>query len=55
MLGASLELIVAQGLGVLARGVISEYASEKHLRYIAGAGFIAIGICTLVSNGTLTI
>ena len=49
-LGASLALIVASGLGVLAGGVISEYVSEKYLRYIAGAGFIAIGIWTLVSN-----
>ncbi len=50
-LGASLALIVASGLGVLAGGVISEYVSEKYLRYIAGAGFIVIGIWTLVSNG----
>ncbi len=49
-LGASLALIVASGLGVLAGGVISEYVSEKYLRYVAGAGFIAIGIWTLVSN-----
>lgn len=50
-LGASLALIVASGLGVLAGGVISEYVSEKYLRYIAGAGFIVIGIWTLVNNG----
>ena len=49
-LGASLALIVASGLGVLAGGVISEYVGEKYLRYIAGAGFIAIGIWTLASN-----
>ena len=49
-LGASLALIVASGLGVLAGGVISEHVSEKYLRYIAGAGFIAIGIWTLASN-----
>ena len=49
-LGASLALIVASGLGVLAGGVISEYVNEKYLRYVAGAGFIAIGIWTLVSN-----
>ncbi len=47
--GASLALIVASGIGVLAGGVISEYISEKHLHYIAGAGFIGIGIWTLVS------
>ena len=47
--GASLALIIASGIGVLAGGLISEYISEKHLHYIAGAGFIGIGIWALVS------
>ncbi|MEQ8426680.1 MAG: TMEM165/GDT1 family protein [Gammaproteobacteria bacterium] len=46
--GASLALIVASGIGVLAGGLISEYISEKHLQYIAGAGFIGIGIWTFL-------
>lgn len=46
-IGASLALIVASGVGVLAGGMISQYISEKHLQYIAGVGFIAIGIWTL--------
>ena len=46
--GASLALIVSSAIGVLAGGVISQYVSERHLRYIAGAGFVAIGIWTLV-------
>jgi len=46
--GASLALIVASGIGVLAGGVISHYVSEKHLHYIAGFGFIGIGIWTLL-------
>mgnify|MGYP005728407683 CR=1 FL=1 len=46
--GASLALIVASGLGVLAGGVISQYISEKYLHYIAGIGFIGIGIWTLL-------
>ena len=46
-LGASLALIVASGIGVLAGGFISQYISERHLHYIAGIGFIAIGIWTL--------
>lgn len=45
--GASLALIVASGLGVLAGGVISQYVSEKYLHYVAGAGFIIIGIWTV--------
>jgi putative Ca2+/H+ antiporter (TMEM165/GDT1 family) len=47
--GASLALIIASGIGVLAGGLVSEYISEKHLHYIAGAGFIGIGIWTLVT------
>lgn len=49
-LGASLALIVASAIGVLAGGVISQYVSEKHLRYVAGIGFIGIGIWTLVKT-----
>ncbi len=45
--GASLALIVASGIGVLAGTVISQYISEKYLHYAAGAGFIVIGIWTL--------
>lgn len=45
--GASLALILATGIGVLAGGLISQYVSEKYLHYIAGAGFVLIGIWTL--------
>jgi putative Ca2+/H+ antiporter (TMEM165/GDT1 family) len=48
--GASLALIVASGIGVLAGGIISQYVSERHLQYIAGIGFIAIGIWTLIKT-----
>jgi len=47
-LGSSLALIVASGIGVLAGGVISQYISEKQLHYIAGIGFVGIGIWTLL-------
>ena len=46
--GASMALIVASGIGVLAGGVISQYVSEKQLHYIAGIGFIGIGVWTLL-------
>lgn len=46
--GASLALIVAAGIGVLAGGIISNYVSEKFLNYLAGIGFIAIGIWTIL-------
>jgi len=46
--GASLALILTSALGVLAGGVLSNYISEKHLHHLAGIGFIAIGVWTLV-------
>lgn len=46
--GASLALVVASGLGVLAGGLISTYVSERYLRFIAGAGFVVIGLWTLL-------
>ena len=48
--GASLALIVASGIGVLAGTFISQYISEKHLNYIAGIGFVGIGIWTLIKS-----
>lgn len=45
--GASLALILASAIGVLAGGVVSQYVSEKYLHYIAGIGFVGIGIWTL--------
>lgn len=46
-IGASLALIATSAIAVLAGGVISQYISEKHLHYVAGVGFVAIGIWTL--------
>ncbi|MBL8498010.1 UPF0016 family protein [Nitrosomonas sp. JL21] len=46
--GASLALIATSAIGVLAGGFISDHISAKHLQYIAGAGFILIGIWTLI-------
>jgi putative Ca2+/H+ antiporter (TMEM165/GDT1 family) len=46
--GASAALILTSAIGVVAGSVISNYVSEKQLHYLAGIGFIAIGIWTLV-------
>lgn len=46
--GASLALVATSAIGVLAGSVISQYVSEKTLSYVAGIGFILIGIWTLV-------
>ena len=47
-IGASLALIATSAIGVVAGDVISDYVSAKHLQYIAAAGFIVIGIWTLI-------
>ncbi len=47
-LGASLALVVAAGIGVLAGGFIAQHVSGKYLHYAAGVGFIGIGIFTLI-------
>ena len=46
-LAASLALVLASAVGVLAGSVLSEYINEKYLHYVAGIGFIGIGIFTL--------
>ena len=46
--GASLALVLASAIGVLAGSAISHYVSEKYLSYIAGIGFVGIGIWTLL-------
>lgn len=45
--GASLALIAASGIGVMAGATLSNYISEKTLHYLAGTGFVVIGIWTL--------
>ena len=47
-LAASAALVLATGIGVLAGGVVSQFVSPAMLKYVAGAGFIAIGIWTLL-------
>lgn len=44
---ASLALILASALGVLAGGLVSETIDARLLHYIAGAGFMLIGAYTL--------
>ncbi len=45
--GASLALIAASGIGVLAGSLVGNYVSGKQLSYLAGIGFIGIGVLTL--------
>jgi putative Ca2+/H+ antiporter (TMEM165/GDT1 family) len=50
-IGASLALILSSAIAVAAGSVISHYVDPRYLSYIAGAGFIIIGIWTIVAAG----
>lgn len=45
--GASLALILASALGVLAGTLLAQTINVKILNYVAGSGFILIGLWTL--------
>jgi putative Ca2+/H+ antiporter (TMEM165/GDT1 family) len=47
-IGASLALVLTSAIGVAAGSIVSQYVSEKTLQMVAGIGFIAIGLWTLV-------
>ena len=47
-IGASLALILASAVGVLAGGLVASLVDPKYLTYAAGVGFIVIGIWTLI-------
>jgi putative Ca2+/H+ antiporter (TMEM165/GDT1 family) len=44
-------LVLTSALGVLAGSVISEWVSPRVLRWLAGGGFIAVGLWILLSRG----
>lgn len=46
--GAALALVLSTAIAVAAGAVVSTYVDPKYLSYIAGAGFVIIGIWTLV-------
>lgn len=47
--GSATALVVTSAIGVIAGSLLSHYIDGKILSYIAGAGFIAIGIYTVYS------
>jgi putative Ca2+/H+ antiporter (TMEM165/GDT1 family) len=47
-LGACLALILTSALGVLVGSALSHYMNSKYLAWVAGVGFIAVGIWTIV-------
>ncbi|MDM3871902.1 TMEM165/GDT1 family protein [Porticoccus sp. W117] len=45
---ASLALVAATGIGVLAGSALSHWFNPKLLGIVAGSGFIVIGVLTLI-------
>ena len=45
--GASLALVAACALAVLAGSVLAQHVNTRHLSIVAGSGFIVIGLWTL--------
>ncbi len=43
-------LVLTSALGVLAGSLISEYVNPRAMRWVAGLGFIAVGLWVLVSG-----
>jgi len=49
-LAAAGALVLSSAIGVLAASLIGRYLDPKLLRWVAGAGFVAVGIWTLWSG-----
>lgn len=49
-LGASLALIAASGIGVLAGNLLADHVNTRYLNYIAGAGFVILGGWILIKG-----
>jgi len=47
-LASAAALVSTSALGVLAGGILSQHVDARMLSWLAGAGFIAIGIWTIV-------
>jgi putative Ca2+/H+ antiporter (TMEM165/GDT1 family) len=49
-LGSAAALVLTSALGVLAGAWISQHVSARVLSWVAGAGFIAIGVWTIARS-----
>ena len=46
--GSAAALVLSSAIGVAAGQMVTQFVSEKVLHWIAGLGFVAIGIWTLI-------
>ena len=49
--GAAAALVLAAAIGVAAGSLVAQFVSPKVLSWVAGGGFIAIGVWTIVNAG----
>jgi putative Ca2+/H+ antiporter (TMEM165/GDT1 family) len=49
-LGAALALVLTSALGVLVGSALAHVVNPKYLAWVAGVGFIAVGIWTIVKG-----
>lgn len=47
---ASAALICATAIGVMVGGALFRYVPEQTIKYLAGAGFIAVGLWVLIKG-----
>jgi len=47
--GAAGALVLTSAIGVVAGGLLSQWIDPRQMRIVAGAGFILIGLWTLVA------
>jgi putative Ca2+/H+ antiporter (TMEM165/GDT1 family) len=48
--GAALALVLTSALGVLVGSATSRYVSDKTLTWLAGIGFLGVGLWTLIKG-----
>jgi putative Ca2+/H+ antiporter (TMEM165/GDT1 family) len=53
-LAAAGALVLTSAIGVAAGAVVSQYVNPKYLSYVAGVGFIFIGLWTLYQAASKT-
>jgi putative Ca2+/H+ antiporter (TMEM165/GDT1 family) len=47
---SAMALVLTSALGVLAGSLVAEYVSPRIVRWVAGLGFIAVGVWVLVGS-----
>ena len=53
-IGASAALVVASAIGVVAGSFLSQFLNPKSLSYVAGVGFLVIGVWTIWQGSNLS-